>query len=322
MSGVHHHAHGHTHGEERASLTARAALASIVMAVFLIGLKAWASIETSSMAMLGSLADSGLDLLASLVVLAGVRVAALPADTNHRFGHGKAEALAALMQVILITLSALFIGYRSVERLISGARTQDAELGIGVSLVAIAFTLALITYQRHVVKRTGSVAISTDRLHYASDLMLNASVIAALALEQFAGLTGADAVFGLLIALWLLYGAWTSSSHALDQLMDREWPEDLRQRFLAATAEYPELAGLHDLRTRTSGTHFFAQFHVWVPGEWTIREAHERLDRIEEELQKRFPATEILMHLDPEGHTDRETLLPSDITEKAEGQSL
>jgi ferrous-iron efflux pump FieF len=287
------------------------------MALLLIGLKAWASIETASMAMLGSLADSGLDLLASLVVLAGVRIAAQPADTDHRFGHGKAEALAALVQVILITLSALFIGYRSIERLISGASTQDAELGIGVSLVAIVFTLALITYQRHVVRRTGSVAISTDRLHYASDLMLNTSVIAALALEQFVGLTGADAVFGLLIALWLLYGAWTSSSHALDQLMDREWPEDLRQRFLAAAGEYPELAGLHDLRTRTSGTHHFAQFHVWVPGDWTIQQAHDRLDRIEEELQKRFPATEILIHVDPEGHTDLETLLPSDITEKA-----
>jgi ferrous-iron efflux pump FieF len=316
MSGI--HSHGHAHGDERASLTARAALASITMALFLIGLKTWAAINTSSMAMLGSLADSSLDLIASLVVLAGVRVAAQPADSEHRFGHGKAEALAALVQVILITLSALFIGFRSIERLISGERTQDAELGIGVSLVAIAFTIALITYQRYVVKRTGSVAISTDRLHYASDLMLNGSVIVALALEQFAGLTGADAVFGVLIALWLLYGAWTSSSHALDQLMDREWPEDLRQRFLDAAMEYPELAGLHDLRTRTSGTHYFAQFHVWVPGEWTIREAHDRLDRVEEELQKRFPATEILMHVDPEGHTDRETILPADITEQAQ----
>jgi ferrous-iron efflux pump FieF len=319
VSGVHHHhEHGRAHGEERATLTARAALASISMAIFLIGLKAWASIETSSMAMLGSLADSGLDLLASLVVLMGVRVAAQPADSDHRFGHGKAEALASLVQVILITLSALFIGYRSVIRLIAGERTQAAELGIGVSLVAIAFTIALITYQRYVVKRTGSVAISTDRLHYASDLMLNGSVIVALVLEQFVGWTGADAVFGLLIAVWLLWGAWTSSSHALDQLMDREWPEELRQRFLDAAMEYPELAGIHDLRTRTSGTHHFAQFHVWVPGEWTIKEAHERLDRAEEALQKRFPATEILMHVDPEGHTDRETLLPPEITEKAE----
>lgn len=292
-------------------------MASIAMALFLIVLKAWAALQTSSMAMLGSLADSTLDLLASIVVLLGVRIAAQPADTDHRFGHGKAEALAALVQVIIISISALFIGYRSVERLMAGAQTQDAELGIGVSLVAILFTIALISYQRYVVRRTGSVAISTDRLHYASDLMLNASVIVALVLDQYAGLAGADAIFGLLIALWLLWGAWRSSSHALDQLMDREWPSGLRARFLAACSEYPELAGLHDLRTRTSGTHYFAQFHVWVPSDWTVAQAHERMDRIEEELQHRFPATEILMHLDPEGHTDRETMLPSEITEKA-----
>ena len=167
------------------------------------------------------------------------------------------------------------------------------------------------------MRRTGSVAISTDRLHYASDLLLNASVIAALILDQYVGLAGADAVFGLLIAAWLLYGAWSSSSHALDQLMDREWPEAERAKFLAAAADYPELAGLHDLRTRTSGTQHFAQFHVWVPPDWTVREAHDRMDRIEEDLQRRFPGTEILIHLDPEGHTDRETMLPSDLTEKA-----
>ncbi len=293
-------------------------MASIVMALFLIGLKAWAALQTSSMAMLGSLADSGLDLLASIVVLAGVRIAAMPADTDHRFGHGKAEALAALAQVVLITLSALFIGYRSIERLIAGEQTTDAELGIGVSLVAIALTFALISYQRYVVRRTGSVAISTDRLHYASDLLLNLSVIIALVLDQYAGWAGADAVFGLLISAWLLWGAWSSSSHALDQLMDREWPEELRKRFIAAAKEYPELAGLHDLRTRTSGTHHFAQFHVWVPADWTIAEAHKRMDRVEEELQQRFPATEILIHLDPEGHTDRETMLPPEITEKAQ----
>ena len=304
--------------KERSKLTARAAMASIAMAVTLIGLKLWASIETDSMAMLGSLADSGLDLVASLVVLLGVRVAAQPADWDHRFGHGKAEALAALVQVILITLSALFIGYRAVERLLSGAETGSAELGIGVSIIAMVLTAALISYQRHVVARTGSLAIGTDRLHYSSDLLLNGSVIVALVLDQFVGLTGADAVFGLLIALWLFWGAWGASGSALNQLMDREWPDELRERFLAAAKEYPELAGIHDLRTRTSGTHNFAQFHVWVPGEWTVREAHDRLDRVEEALQERFPATEIIIHLDPEGQIDRETMLPSEITEKAQ----
>jgi ferrous-iron efflux pump FieF len=303
--------------EERAQLTARAALASTAMAVMLIALKAYAAVRTSSMAMLGSLADSGLDLVASLIVLLAVRIAAQPADYEHRFGHGKAEALASLVQVILISFSALFIGFRSIQRLISGAQTGEAELGIGVSVIALVLTTVLISYQRSVVKRTGSLAIGTDRLHYSSDLLLNGSVIAALALDQLVGLTGADAVFGLIIAAWLLWGAWRSSSQALNQLMDREWPDDLRESFLAAAKEYPELAGLHDLRTRTSGTHNFAQFHVWVPAEWTVQEAHDRLDAVEEELQQRFPNTEILIHVDPEGQTDRETLLPQEITEKA-----
>ena len=308
----------HLHLSERGDLTARAALASTAMALFLIGLKTWAAIHTSSMAMLGSLADSSLDLIASLIVLLAVRIAVQPADREHRFGHGKAEALASLAQVIIITVSALFIAFRSVQRLLSGAQTADAELGIGVSLVAMALTVGLIAYQRHVVAKTGSVAIRTDRLHYSSDLLLNGSVIVALVLDQFVGLTGADAVFGLLIAMWLPWGAWSASSHAFDQLMDREWPDELREQFLAAAKEYPELAGLHDFRTRTSGTHHFAQFHVWVPPEWTVQEAHDRLDAVEEELQQRFPNTEILIHVDPEGQTDRETLLPSEITERPE----
>ncbi|HEX2802673.1 MAG TPA: cation diffusion facilitator family transporter [Sphingomicrobium sp.] len=318
MSGAHPHGHGHAHGDDRSSLTSRAALASISMAVLLIGLKSWAALQTSSMAMLGSLTDSTLDLVASLVVLLGVRVAAQPADYQHRFGHGKAEALAALAQVVIISISALFIGFRSVQRLLEGAETADAELGIGVSLVAIGFTVALLAYQQYVVRRTGSVAISTDRLHYASDLMLNASVIVALVLDQYAGVVGADAVFGLLIALWLARGAWMSSSNALAQLMDREWPDQMRERFLEAARKFPELEGLHDLRTRTSGTHNFVQFHVWVPADWTVKEAHDRMDRIEQELEKQFPATEILIHLDPEGHTDREGVLPAHIAEQPE----
>ena len=305
-----------THSE-RGRLTTRAALASIAMAIVLVALKSYAAVQTSSMAMLGSLADSSLDLVASLIVLLAVRIAAAPADHEHRFGHGKAEALAALVQVILISLSAIFIGFRAVQRLISGAQTADAELGIGVSMIAMALTVGLISYQRQVVRRTGSLAIGTDRLHYSSDLLLNGSVVVALGLDQYAHLTGTDAVFGLLIALWLLWGAWSASGHAFAQLMDREWPDELRERFLAATKDYPELAGLHDLRTRSSGTHYFAQFHVWVPGDWTVQEAHDRLDRVEETLQERFPGTEILIHVDPEGQTDRETMLPQEITERA-----
>jgi ferrous-iron efflux pump FieF len=267
--------------------------------------------------MLGSLADTALDFIASIATLAGVTIAAQPADREHRFGHGKAEALVALGQVVLIGLSALWIAWRAIDRLIKGGATAEMEVGIGVSVFAMVATMALLAYQRHVIARTGSVAITTDNVHYKSDLLLNSAVIAALLLDQSAGIRGADALFGIAIALWLLFGAYRASSLAINQLMDHEWPEAERAQFLAAAAEYPELAGLHDLRTRTSGTHQFAQFHVWVPGHWTVREAHDRMDRVEEALQRRFPGTEILIHLDPEGHTDRETMLSSDLTERA-----
>ena len=301
--------------EARAKLTTRAALASIAVAMFLVGLKAYAAWATGSVAMLGSLADTTLDLVASIVTLVGVRWAAVPADDDHRFGHGKAEALAALAQVVLISISAVLIAWRAIDRLGSNARTEGLELGMGVSMVAIGATFALLAYQRHVIKRTGSVAIETDHLHYQSDLLLNLAVIVALVLDQLMGWQMADPLFGILIAGWLMFGAWRAASRSIDQLMDKEWPEAKRRAFLAAAAEHPELVGLHDFRTRTSGAHDFVQFHVWVPGGWTVEQAHRRMDKVEEALQARFPGTEILIHLDPEGHTDRETMLPSAITE-------
>jgi ferrous-iron efflux pump FieF len=318
MSLKHAHAHDHAsraHGAERGDLTKRAAMASVTMALFLVALKTWASWETGSVAMLGSLADTILDVVASVITFLGVRWAAMPADAEHRFGHGKAEALSALIQVILITVSALAIAWRAIDRMGSGARTEGLELGVGVSLVAMAATFGLLAYQRYVIRRTASVAIHTDHVHYQSDLLLNLAVIAALVLDQMLGWSQADPVFGLMIAAWLLYNAWSAASQSVDQLMDREWPEAERAAFLAATREYPELAGLHDLRTRHSGTHRFVQFHVWVPPEWTVKQAHDSLERVEHALCDRFPATEIIIHLDPEGHKDRETLLSSDLTE-------
>jgi ferrous-iron efflux pump FieF len=302
---------------EHSVLSTRAALASVSVALALLLAKTWAAYQTGSTAMLGSLADTALDVIASLTTLVGVRIAAIPADSDHRFGHGKAEALVALTQVVLITVSAIGIAIRAADRLVNGAQTQALGDGIAVSLLAIALTFVLLWYQRRVIASTGSVAIKTDNVHYKSDLMLNGSVIAALVLEQALHLTGADAVFGILIALWLLWGAYRASHESVAQLMDREWPEDERQAFLAAARGYPELQGLHDLRSRKSGTLRFVQFHVWVPADWTVQEAHDRLDAVEEELQERFPGTEILIHVDPEGQTDRETLLPQEITEQA-----
>ncbi|MEG3181251.1 cation diffusion facilitator family transporter [Sphingomonas sp. LT1P40] len=287
-----------------ARLTRNAALASVSAALLLGGLKGYAAWATGSVAMLGSLADSALDLIASLVTLAGVHIAAQPADEKHRFGHGKAESLAALFQVALITVSALVILIRAIQRMGEGAETANAEYGIAVSVIAIAVTLALTAYQAHVVRLTRSVAIGADRVHYMSDLLLNLAVIAALVLDQWLGLSGADPVFGIAIAAWLLFGAFRASSHAIDQLMDKEWPQEKRRRFVQVASAHPQLKNLHDLRTRTSGNRDFVQFHMWMDPKLTVLEAHDIVESIEHALAAEFPDTEILIHIDPEGRVD------------------
>lgn len=298
---------------QRAALNRSAALASIAVALLLIGLKSWAAWATHSTAMLGSLADTALDLAASLATLVGVWVAAQPSDENHRFGHDKAEALAAMVQVVLISVSALGLAVHSVEQLLAGTRTGAAGAGIGVSIAAIALTLALLGWQRHVIRATQSLAIATDHVHYKSDLLLNLAVIAALALDQYAGLAGADALFGLAIALWLGWGAWRASHDAVEQLMDREWPEEKKARFLELLARHPELRGVHDMRTRTAGSRDFVQFHVWVDGGMTVRAAHRVMDEIEAKLMAEFPDLDVIIHPDPEGLVNEEGLAAEDV---------
>ena len=290
----------------RGALASRAAMASVVVATTLLGLKIWASIGTGAVSMLGSLADTTLDILASLITLYSVRVAAEPADDHHGFGHGKAEAIAALFQTWLIGLSAIGIAWRGITRLGEGATPAHADLGISVSLAAMAATLLLLWYQRRVIEQTGSVAITADRAHYTSDLMLNGSVILALALETGLGMRGADPVFGIAIALWLAWHAWGVAMSSIDQLMDREWPPEKRDRFLKVAQSHPELRGIHDLRTRSSGAHDFVQFHVWVDPKMSVSEAHRVMDEVEEKLMAEFPDTEIIIHPDPDGHPAEE----------------
>ncbi|HEX7852564.1 MAG TPA: cation diffusion facilitator family transporter [Sphingobium sp.] len=294
----------HHHLAATGALNRRAAIASVSAALIIGLLKSYAVWATGSIAMLGSLADTALDFIASLVTLIGVHVAAQPADLHHRFGHGKAEALAALFQVSLITVAALGIIARSVERLQGGAAPAGLETGIGVSVAAMAVTMLLLWYQARIIRRTGSIAIQADNVHYQSDLLLNGAVIAAMLLEIALNLRGADAIVGIVIGLWLGWGAWRASSQAINQLMDREWPLERREQFLAVAARHPELQGIHAMRTRTSGSQDFVQFHVWMDPRMTLAEAHRVMDEVEERLKAEFPGVDILIHPDPVGHLD------------------
>ncbi|GAK46133.1 cation diffusion facilitator family transporter [Tepidicaulis marinus] len=282
-------------------LMKRATYAAVAVALALVLMKAGAFWLTGSVAMLGTLLDSLLDGTASLVNLFAVRFALEPADRDHRFGHGKAEALAGLGQSVFIFISAGYITYESASRLIAPEPLSRSLIGIAVTVVAIALTLALVAYQRKVVRETNSLAIEADSIHYRGDLLMNLSVIAALLLSGVFGLTWADPIFGFVIAGFIAWSALQIVRNAGDQLMDKEMSEEDRDRIKQVVAAHEEAIDMHDLRTRMSGANLFIQFHLELDGSLSLMKAHRITDDIEKEIEALFPGSEVLIHQDPAG---------------------
>lgn len=298
------HAHSHPvadSAENKGRLMRLATYASVTVALVLIMTKLVAWWMTNSVAMLSSLVDSSLDMMASLVNLLAVRHALSPADREHRFGHGKAEALAGLGQALFIGASAAYLLHEAVGRLFQPQPVEAAGIGLGVMLFSIAATFGLVVFQRYVVRRTGSVAINADSLHYVGDLLGNGSVIAAIVLAGYFGFLWADGLFGLIVALIILYGAWAILRQAYDHLMDREMSDEARAQIRAIVMAHPEARAFHDLRTRVSGPDFFIQFHLELDPDMRLSRAHEVSDAIEAKLLEAFPGAQIIIHQDPEG---------------------
>lgn len=291
--------------ETRAARLRRwATYASVCTASILIAAKVVAYLMTESVSILSSLIDSSTDLMASVVTLMGVRQALRPADLDHRYGHGKAEGLAALTQAAFIGGSAAFLSIEAVRRLLSPEPVGETAVGVGVMLLSIALTAGLLTFQRYVVRHTGSVAIGADRLHYSGDLLMNGAVITALLLNRWTGIGAVDPLFGLGIAAFLLYGAWGVVREALAVLMDRELPEDDRERISALVRSHPSVRGLHDLRTRSSGTGMFIELHLELDPNLTLVVAHDITDTVEKALTRAFVNAEVLIHQEPAGLND------------------
>jgi len=285
--------------EETARWMRRATYASVITACSLIVIKLFAWSLSGSLSILASLIDSFLDVAASLVSFFAVRHALQPADSDHRFGHGKAEPLAALGQAAFIAGSAVFLTIEAVDRLFSPQPLAYGMLGMVVMVISIAATLLLVTFQRFVIAKTGSVAIKADSLHYVGDLFANSAVIAALILSTQIGWLWADPLFGLGIACYILYNAWQIAKQALDMLMDRELQEEDRAEIRRILLQNPEVRGFHDLRTRASGPQVFIQCHLELDGDLSLLEAHAIADRVENQLETAFPGSSVILHEDP-----------------------
>ena len=274
--------------------------ASVAVAIVLILAKSVAWYFTASASLLGSLLDSVMDSMASVLTLLAVRYSLKPADADHRFGHGKAESLAALAQAGFITASSMFLMGYCLQRVITGDAEglEHTAAGFWVSALAIACTLVLVSIQSHAVRISGSAAISADSLHYRSDLLLNLTVIFALAGARF-GYPQLDAFVGMAIAVYIARGAWKIGWVAFDALMDRELPHEVDRAIMKLALSHAGVTGVHDLRTRQSGMRYHIQLHLEFDDSTPLITAHTISDEVEAALLREYPGADVLIHQDP-----------------------
>ena len=285
--------------------TQRVALLSVATAAVLIVVKAIAWQASGSVAILASLSDSALDLIASLITVYAVRYAAEPPDAEHRFGHGKAEAFSSLMQGGLVFASGALVGREAINAWLHPQPVEHGLAGVLVMAISIVLTFALITAQTRVVKASGSIAISGDRAHYAADLASNAVALVGVGAAAWLGLPWVDAVAGLIVALWLIWGAIGVFREASHQLMDRELPDEDREKIVALVTADPNVLGVHQLRTRASGPYIHIQMHADLAGDISLAAAHAIIVAAENRVLAAFPAADLIIHGDPRGLAEK-----------------
>jgi len=284
-----------------AHLMRYATYASVTVAGLLIATKFAAWLATDSVSLMSTLIDSILDAAASLINLAAVRHALEPADREHRFGHGKAEALAGLAQSAFIVGSAMFLLIEAGQRAFHPKAIEHSEVGYAVMAFSILLTAILVIFQRYVVRRSGSVAISADSLHYQTDILINLSVIVSLFLASQLGLEWADPLFAVGIAAYIIHSAWQIGTEVFQILMDRELSDEDRRRIGEIALGESGVSGMHDLRTRSSGSQVFIQLHLQMDGEMKLKQAHEIADVVELKISAAFKNAEVIVHQDPDG---------------------
>jgi len=280
-------------------LLKRVTNASVAVAVTLIVVKLFAFFLTDSVSLLSSLIDSTLDMFASLVNLVAVRQSLVPADDDHRFGHGKAEPLAGLGQAAFITGSSVFLLFEVAHRLIHPVQVQQGSIGILVMIISLVMTISLVLYQRHVTKITKSIAVQADSIHYTSDIAMNIGVICALVLGYYFGWIYADPIFAMCIAIFIIFSAWKIASLSLDQLMDKELPDDDRGKILEIAKDHRLVRGAHDLRTRASGHNIFIQLHLEMDAQILLHEAHSIAAEVQKKIEDAYPNADVIIHEDP-----------------------
>ena len=282
-------------------LVRSASIASLLVASTLIVLKYYGWVSTTSVSLLGSLADSLIDFLASVFVFIAISYSLLPADAKHRFGYGKSEGLAAFIQSLLIGISGIYVCFEAIKRLLNPSQINQPSIAIWIILVSITLTLALVMYQKYVVKQSKSMAIESDQYHYLTDTYINLSVLFSIAITGWTRFVFIDALVGLLISGIVLYTSVTLLKKSFKILLDQEIQSDDRDRIREIALDHPKVLGFHDLRTRDTGRKYIIQFHLELDPNMSLLESHEITDEVTDNVLKLYPDSELIIHTDPLG---------------------
>ena len=283
------------------SLVRSASIASLLVASTLIVLKYYGWVTTTSVSLLGSLADSLIDFLASVFVFVAISYSILPADAKHRFGYDKSEGLAAFVQSLFIGISGIYVCFEAIKRLLNPSQINQPSIAIWIILVSIALTLALVMYQKYVVKKSKSIAIESDQYHYLTDTYINLSVLFSIAITGWTRFVFIDALVGLLISGIILYTSVTLLKKSFKILLDQEIQSDDRDRIREIALDHPKVLGFHDLRTRDTGRKYIIQFHLELDPNMSLLESHEITDEVTDNVLKLYPDSELIIHTDPLG---------------------
>jgi len=282
-------------------LVRSASIASLLVASTLIVLKYYGWVATTSVSLLGSLADSLIDFLASVFVFIAISYSLLPADAKHRFGYGKSEGLAAFIQSLLIGISGIYVCFEAIKRLLNPSQINQPSIAIWIILISIALTITLVMYQKYVVKKSKSMAIESDQYHYLTDIFINLSVLFSIVITGWTRFVFIDALVGLLISGVVLYTSVTLLKKSFKILLDQEIQSDDRDRIKEIALDHPKVLGFHDLRTRDTGRKYIIQFHLELDPNMSLLESHEITDEVTDNVLKLYPDSELIIHTDPLG---------------------
>ncbi len=278
-----------------------AAAGSISLAITLIILKTLGVILTGSLSVLSSMIDSLADLFASSITYIAVRYSSKPASTQHRYGYGKAESLSALIQSAFVAGSGIFVMYDGIVRFFSPRPMVQVDIGIIIMVISLALTIALISFQKYVSKKTHSQAINADSQHYTVDVISNASIILTLFVVKIFEITWFDTLTAFLIAAYLLLNAYKLANEALGILLDKELDNQIRENIQKIVLGSEHAHGIHDLRTRDLGGVYMFEFHLELDGNLPLHIAHDYCDEVEANILKEYPDAQIIIHQDPAG---------------------